>query len=139
MTMVRNPWFEIARANRELAERAAENGGNRTYRLALNAYETDNEIVISAAVPGLDPDNIQVNLEDEVLTIEGEFSNATPDVAYILRERADEGRFQRSLRLNVAIDVEHVEAVFNNGMLTLTLPKAAEARPMNIPVKKAQS
>ena len=75
MTMIRNPWYEIARANRDLAERMAENGGNRTYRLALNAYETDNEIVISAAVPGLDPDNIHINLEDDVLTIEGSFGS----------------------------------------------------------------
>jgi HSP20 family protein len=137
MTVMRNPWYEIARANREMAERMAENGGNRTYRLALNAYETDNEIVISAAVPGLDPENIHINLEDDVLTIEGEFDTRTEDVTYLLRERADEGRFQRTLRLNVAVDVEHIEAVFNNGMLTLTLPKAPEARPLTIPVKKA--
>ncbi len=132
----RTPWAEMARLNREMAERFAEDGGARTYRLALNAHETDEAIVISAAVPGLEPEDIHINLEDDVLTIDGEFKSNVEDVNYLLRERADEGRFHRSLRLNVAVDVEKIEAVFNNGILTLTVPKAPEARPTTIPVKK---
>ncbi len=137
-----NPWRELEQLNREWnerAERMADNGGTRTYRLPIDAYDTDDAIVIMASVPGVDPENININLEDDVLTIEGEFAHVAPEKGHaLIRERAGEGRFHRSVRLNVPVDVDKVEAVFSNGILTLTLPKAPEAKPLTIPVKKAQ-
>ncbi len=144
-TLVRwRPWNEIARHNleaaermRQMAERSAYDGGARTYRLPVDVYSTEEAVVITAAVPGLEPEDIRISLEDDVLTIEGEAKRpAEEGVTYIIRERAGEGRFHRRLRLNVPVDVEHIEAVFHNGMLTLTLPKAPEARPQTIPVKR---
>lgn len=115
-------------------ESARENTG--TYRLAVDAYETDDAVVINASVPGINAEDIHINLEDEVLTIEGEFNNVVDDVKYLINERAARGHFRRSLRLNIPVVVNQVEAVFDNGILTLTLPKAPEARPVTIPVKK---
>lgn len=139
MMIRRNPWHAAAHYNRELARQMAENGGTRTYRLPVDVYETEDNIVISATVPGLNPEDIHINLEDDVLTIEGEFVGKQDDVKYLIRERASEGRFYRSLRLNVAVEVEKIEAVFNNGVLNLTVPKAPEAKPMTIPVKVASN
>ncbi len=132
-----NPWREMARYSRELAEQMDNDGGARTYRLAVDAYETDEAIVITAAVPGVEPEDIRISLEEDVLSITGEFKQATENARYIIRERAGEGRFYRNLRLNVPVDAEHIEATFHNGILTLTVPKAPEAKPLTIPVKHA--
>lgn len=135
MTVRRNPWTIFDRYN-NLAEEMTREGGSRNYRLALDAYTTDDAIVITASVPGVAPEDIHINLEDDVLTIEGEFKSSVEDVTYLMRERASEGRFQRSLRLNVPVEIENIEATFDNGILTLNVPKAPEAKPLTIPVKK---
>jgi HSP20 family protein len=135
MLVRRNNLWRTADLYNEVAqERARENAS--AYRLAVDAYETDDALVINASVPGMNPENIHINLEDEVLTIEGGFNNSVADVKYLLRERAAEGHFRRSLRLNIPVVTDQIEAVFDNGILTLTLPKAPEARPLNIPVRK---
>lgn len=140
-TIVRyNPWRDIARYNRNLAAQSDSNGGSRTYRLPVDVIETDDAIVLTAAVPGLEPEAINISLEEDVLTIEGEFKNAADENAkYLIRERASEGSFRRDLRLNVPVEVENIEATFDNGILTLTLPKAEEAKPLSIPVKRANA
>lgn len=133
-----NPWRRMElfneMANEVMRESAQES--RSAYRLAVDAYETEDALVITASVPGLNPEDIHINLEDDVLTIEGEFNSIVDDVKYLIRERAAEGQFRRSLRLNVPVMNDQVEAVFDNGILSLTLPKAPEARPMTIPVKK---
>ncbi len=136
MLVRRNNLWRTADLYNEAQERARENAG--AYRLAVDAYETEEALVINASVPGMNPDNIHINLEDEVLTIEGEFNNSVADVKYLIRERAAEGRFRRSLRLNTPVVVDQIEAVFDNGILTLTLPKAPEARPLTIPIRKVE-
>jgi HSP20 family protein len=134
-----NPWREFVRYNRDLAERLDDEGDACTYRLAVDAYDTADAIVITAAVPGLEPEDIHIKLEDDVLSIEGEFKHEDQDVKYLIRERAGEGHFRRDLRLNVPVKVDNIEATFNNGILTLTVPKAEEAKPLSIPVKWAQN
>ena len=130
----RNPWRTMAR----YAE-TDRDGGSSAIRLPIDVYVNDDEFVLTASVPGLNPDDIHINLEDDVLTIEGEFARNVEDVDYLVRERASEGRFQRSLRINVEVLVEDIAATFDNGILTLTLPKAPEAKPLTIPVKKLEA
>ncbi len=133
-----NPWRSLDLFNEMTGEmlRETTRETNGAHRLAVDAYETDEALVIQASVPGINAEDIHINLEDEVLTIEGEFSNVVEDVRYLISERAARGHFRRSLRLNVPVLVDQVEAVFDNGVLTLTLPKAPEARPVTIPVRK---
>lgn len=131
----RNPWRTMAR----YAEASqADLEQNTTIRLPINVYATADEFVLTASVPGLNPDDIHINLEDDVLTIEGEFSHTGEDVEYLIHERASAGRFQRSVRINVPVLVEDIAATFDNGVLTLTVPKAPEAKPYTIPVKKLE-
>jgi HSP20 family protein len=133
-----NPWHEMIRN----AERMARDGGyverERVLPLAVDAYTTDDDIVLTASVPGVAAEDIDINLEDDILTIRGEFNHVREDedTNYVLRERRS-GKFARSLRLTVPVEVENAEAVFNNGILTLTLPKAPEAKPQTITVKTA--
>jgi HSP20 family protein len=126
---------------REAMERLLDEdiGGERVLgrdeaRLPIDVYTTPAEIVIMAAVPGLSPEEVEVTLENEMLTIRGELPLPLENVEYIFQERPY-GRFSRALTLNVPIDVDNVEATFKNGLLTLTLPKAVPTKPRTIKVK----
>ena len=104
-----------------------------THRLPLDVYSTAEEIVLTASVPGLTPDEIGINIDGDRLTIEGELRAPLENVDYIFRERTY-GKFTRVLTLNVAVDAEKAEAEFENGVLTLILPKAEASKPKMIKV-----
>ena len=104
--------------------------------LAVDMYETDDGIVLKTAIPGLDPEEIDISLTGDVLTIKGE-TTAEEEVKeenYLRRERCY-GSFQRSLSIPVPVVADKAEAEFENGVLTLTLPKAEEGTPKAIAVK----
>ncbi len=106
----------------------------RVMRLPLDAYTTDEELVITAAVPGLNPDDVAIVMEDDVLTIKGELRAPLENVTYLFQERPH-GRFSRSVTVNVPVDADQAEAKFDKGVLTVTLPKLERARPKVIEVK----
>lgn len=138
MAMVRmNPGREMA-AMRNLMDRVFDDsldytGGTRTARLPIDAYTTDNEIVVTATIPGANPDDVEITVEGESLTIRGHIAPRLENVNYIFAERFH-GEFSRTLQLNVPVDLDNIEANFDNGVLTLTLPKAEEVRPRVIKV-----
>ena len=106
----------------------------REVRLPLDVYATPSEIVLTANVPGLKPEEVEITLEGDTLSIRGEFKAPMENVDYIFQERSY-GKFSRTLTLNVPVDVNKVEATFENGVLTITLPKAEAARPKTIKVE----
>lgn len=110
--------------------------GERVHRLPVDVYSTDKELVIQAAVPGLDPEDVEITIEGEMLTIKGERRAPLENVDYVIQERQF-GPFARTLALNVAVQADEAEAVFEKGLLTLTIPKAEEVRPKVIKVKSA--
>lgn len=138
-----NPDRELM-AVRDLMQRVFEEGfgrnmetsgrGERVASLPVDAYTTENEIVVIASVPSIDPDTVNISIEGEALTIEGEIPDRLENVNYLFAERFH-GKFGRTLRLNVPIDINKVEANFENGILTLYLPKAEEVKPKQIKVK----
>lgn len=104
--------------------------------LAVDMYETDDDVIVETALPGIDPDDVEVSVSRDVLTIRGE-TKAEEDVEeedYIYRERRY-GAYARSLTLPVAVEADQAEAEYENGMLTLSLPKVEEAKPKAIQVK----
>jgi HSP20 family protein len=107
----------------------------RRLRLPLDVYTTPEEIVIIASLPGLTPDEVDVTIDDDRLTIRGELRPPLENVDYLFQERAY-GPFSRTLTLNVPVETDAAEAVFENGVLTLTLPKAEESKPKTIEVKR---
>ncbi len=109
--------------------------GSDTGALALDVHETDNAYLVTAALPGVNPDAVNINLLDGVLTISGEVQQATPENSRALMLERVYGKFQRSIRLPQAVDASAVEAHMENGVLMLTLPKTPEAQPRTIPVK----
>jgi len=111
-----------------------QDSGPRIARLPVDAYSTDNEIVVTASLPGANPDEVEITVEGDALTIRGEIPAAVENVNGLIAERYH-GPFSRTLQLNVAVDVNHIEAKFDNGVLTVTLPKAEEIRPKQIKVQ----
>ena len=110
------------------------NGQQMEWHLPIEAYSTDHEIVVKAAVPGLRPEQVEISVEGDTLTLRGEFPAPVENVTNLINE-LPWGRFSRTLQLNVPIDANQAEATFENGLLTLTLPKAEAVRPKLIPVK----
>ncbi len=114
--------------------RVARMQQGRALRIPLDAYATDEELIILATVPGADPDEVEITLEGDTLTIKGELKPPLENVDYLIRERLY-GPFIRTLQLNVPVEADKAEARFENGVLTLTLPKAQAVRPRVIKVK----
>jgi HSP20 family protein len=104
-------------------------------RLPLDVYATPEEIVIVSSLPGLTPDEVDITIDGDRLTIRGELRPPLENVDYLFQERSY-GPFSRSLTLNVPVNTDQAEAVFENGVLTLTLPKAEESKPKTIEVKR---
>lgn len=102
----------------------------------LDLYEDKDNLVVKATVPGVKPEDMQVNVENDVLTISGETKKdeERSDHDYYVRERRY-GSFSRSLELPRAVNADQADAVFADGVLTLTLPKADEARGKQIQIK----
>jgi HSP20 family protein len=106
--------------------------------MALDVYETDKAYTIHAALPGVNPDQINISYQDDVVTLSGEVEQPKFDEGEnhrVLVFERSYGKFSRSIRLAQAIDADNVQADYENGVLTLTLPKAPEAQPRLIPVK----
>jgi HSP20 family protein len=103
---------------------------------ALDVSETKDAVVVKAEVPGMDPKEIQVTLQDQTLAISGERKREEEkkDEHYYRLERSF-GTFARSIRLPVPVDPAKVNANFRNGLLTVTLLKTPGARGASIPVK----
>lgn len=107
-----------------------------TGTLAVDMYETEDDVVVKASVPGVDPENLDISITGDTLTIKGE-TRAEEEVEeenYIYRERRY-GAFSRSISIPTPLDADEAEAEFEDGILTLRLPKAEEVKPKAIEVK----
>jgi len=107
-----------------------------TESLAVDMYETDDEVVVKTAVPGVKSEDIDVSITGDVLTIKGETkTEETVEKANYIRQERRYGAFTRSLSLPSTVVADKATAEFENGVLTLTLPKAEEVKPKTIKVK----
>jgi HSP20 family protein len=103
---------------------------------ALDIFETADDVMVKAEVPGIDPKDIQVTLNNQLLTISGEkkYEKEEKDEKHYRMERAS-GSFARSINIPVPVDPGKVIATFKNGLLKIQMPKTAAAKGMSIPVK----
>ena len=103
---------------------------------AVDMYQTDDEVVIKAALPGFKADEVQINVTGDVLTIRGEskYEDENKDKSWHIREQRW-GSFERSIGLPTSVVSDRADANFENGILTITFPKAEEVKPKTITVK----
>jgi HSP20 family protein len=114
------------------------NNWNNVLRPAMDVIENENDVTVRVNLPGLNPDDIDIQVEDDLLTISGEIktSEEQENERYHYRERSY-GAFKRSLRLADTIDAQNIDATYENGVLALALPKRPETQPKRIKVETA--
>jgi len=103
---------------------------------AIDLYQTDDEVVVKAALPGLKADDVQITVTNGVLTLRGEFKreNGHKEATYHIREQRF-GSFERSVALPIDVQTDKAQADFQNGVLTIILPKAESVKPRSINIK----
>lgn len=110
-------------------------GQSSSFALPLDVAENDNDFVVKASLPGIKPDNVQITVQGDSLSIRAEATSEEEKKGdrWHLRERRS-GVFQRSLSLGTAVDPGKAHADFEHGVLTLSLPKAESSKPRQIKV-----
>jgi len=111
--------------------------------LTMDVYATDDEVVVLAAAPGMSPENIEITVEKNTVTISGTVPNVAKSedaqgATWYVHELPS-GSFRRSLTVPAEVDAAKTEATFNDGILRLVLPKAETSRPRQIAVKGTSS
>ncbi len=135
-----DPFREMA-SLRSMLDQAFDNmlvrrGDFSTDWLTMDMYQTDNDIIVKALLPGIKSENIHISIANDILSIQGEMKEekVTENTRYHIRERRM-GSFSRSVQLPISVVADKADAKFEDGVLTLTLPKAEEAKPKAITVK----
>ncbi|MCD6300004.1 MAG: Hsp20/alpha crystallin family protein [Dehalococcoidales bacterium] len=145
MTMIRWEPFREMMTLRNAMDRLFEESFVRPSRLwpevgvgelAIDMYQTANDVVVKAALPGLKPEEVDISITGDTLTIKGEHKEEqeVKQEDYFYKEHRY-GGFSRSIAIPVQVKSDKAEALFENGVLTLTLPKAEEIKPKQIKVK----
>lgn len=126
---------DMRRVMDRLFDGAVIPSGTAPWRVPADVVETDGELRFSMDIPGVKPEDINVTVEKDVLTVSGErsWSHEEKDGEYRRLERRY-GRFQRSFVLPSQVDANRIAAQYENGVLTVVLPKLEEAKPRRIPI-----
>lgn len=103
---------------------------------AIDLYQTNDMVVVKAALPGFKPDDVQISVTGDTLTLHGEYKqeNEQKDTAYHIREQRY-GSFERAVMLPTDVQTDKAKADFENGILTVTLPKSEQVKPKTISIK----
>jgi HSP20 family protein len=111
-------------------------GGRLAAAPSVDMFETENDVVIKAVLPGMKAEDVDINVTGEMLTIKGETKekNEIKEKAYHIREQRW-GSFERSLVMPTTVLSDKAKAEFEDGILTITLPKAEQVKPKTITVK----
>ena len=140
MAFVYRDPFEVLQHELERMVDAAFSPSGRTGGLypPVNVFDRSDAYVVKAEVPGVDPAKIEINVEDDTVTLRGQRALTEPGAtaAYHRRERG-QGEFRRLIRLPGRVAADEAKAQTRNGVLTVTIPKAKEARPRRVQIEAA--
>lgn len=114
-------------------------GAAEGWAVPIDVRQDGDNIIVVASMPGIDPENISVTVEDGVLTIKGATSAETEqkDERYYLRERRT-GAFHRSVRLPETVDIDKAESAYQNGVLSVSFPKLESKKATSLPISVLQ-
>lgn len=131
-----DPFRDLRTVEEEFDRMVGQAFSKNAWVPALDVKESEERFMVTMDLPGLEPDQVEVTFEDQVLTVRGtrEFSKEAEDEHYHRIERSY-GSFARSVRLPHTADVEKIQASFDKGVLAVEVPKREEAKPRAIEVK----
>ena len=126
---------QINRLFSDVFERPGDESNLTTWAPAVDIFETEHELVVKADLPDIDPKDLDIRVENNILSIRGErkFESKVSQDKYLRVERAY-GSFSRSFSLASTVNSEAIKADYQNGVLTLSVPKREEAKPKQIKV-----
>ncbi|GMQ78142.1 MAG: Hsp20/alpha crystallin family protein [Anaerolineae bacterium] len=124
----------VKQEEKELIKRPVR---QRTFSPRVDIYESNDNVVVLAEMPGVGESGIDITLEKNDLTIRGEFQHEELEGYKAAHIEYSTGNFERTFRLSDEVDRDNIEATIKNGLLTLVLPKAEIAKPKKIAVKSA--
>jgi HSP20 family protein len=126
---------QINRLFNEAFDRTSDEANLTTWAPAVDIYETEHELVVKADIPEIKPEELDIRVENNILTIRGErkFEKKVNEDNYLRVERSY-GSFSRSFSLANTVNAEAIKADYKNGVLTLSIPKREEAKPKQIKV-----
>jgi len=133
MMVLRNPVDRVVDGELALAP---ESWKSFNWSVALDVVESEDEYLVKASVPGINPEDLEITFEDNRLTIKGEIKEESEvnEARYHLRERRH-GSFSRSIKMPSGIDSDKIVANYEKGVLELHLPKVEEVKPKKITIK----
>jgi HSP20 family protein len=113
-----------------------------TFSITVDVFATDSDVFVIASAPGLGPDELEVTIDENVLTLSGTIPNVAKSTeaegaTWYLHENGH-GQFRRTVTLPVDVDADQAEATFEHGILRLRLPKAEAAKPRQIKIRSAE-
>ena len=129
---------QLNRFFNETFDRSREEGGLTPWAPSVDIYESEHELVVKADLPDIKPEELDIRVENNILTIRGErkFEKKVNENNYLRVERSF-GSFSRSFSLANTVNTEAIKAEYKDGVLTLTVPKREEAKPKQIKVNVA--
>jgi HSP20 family protein len=142
-----NPWADFAYLQQQLDRLAQDTFGMRSQTsvatLPVDVFDKGDQLIVQAFVPGLRAEHLDIQVEDNTVTISGEFphlydADEARNSTWYARELRG-GRFGRSVNLPYKVDWDNTSAVVADGLLTLTFPKAPEAKPRRIEIRESPS
>jgi HSP20 family protein len=110
------------------------NGLPRLAALPMDAYRQDDHLVVRFDMPGVDPDSVELTVEKNMLTVSAERTWQPERSAEVLASERAHGTFTRQLLLGESLDLDHIEASYDNGVLTVNIPVAKEAKPRKVEI-----
>jgi HSP20 family protein len=120
---------------REVEKAQEQTTPMRAFLPTADIYETEDALTVVLEMPGVDRDNIEVNVENGVLTVEGKINFGKYEGLQPIYSEYNIGPYRRSFRLSSRVDQDNIRAELRDGIVSLVLPKAAEAKPRRIEVK----
>ena len=136
MTVFFDPFREMDRLTRELLSQTTQGRGPRW--MPMDLYREGDHFVANIDMPGVDPGSIDVDVEGNTLTVRAQRTVRGEDTQWLTQERPS-GSFMRQMTLGEGVDPENIHADYEHGVLSLTIPVAAQAKPRKIEVQAGRS
>lgn len=132
MVMRFDPFRDVDRWAERLLSSAADVGQSMR-AMPLDVYRSGDHFVLHCDLPGIDPGSLDVGVDGRTLTVRAQRSPRAEDVEWLTHERPT-GTFARQLTVGQGLDLEHIEATYTDGVLTLSIPVAEQAKPRKVEV-----